>query len=82
MRPTGIAVASPDWRGLKVALACSNQDGGHDIAVASPDWRGLKVPCKYHSIQIAHIAVASPDWRGLKVQTMQASISNDGNCSG
>ena len=36
-----IAVASPDWRGLKVKLFGLVGDK-IDIAVASPDWRGLK----------------------------------------
>src|SRR6266496_3878262 len=62
----GIAVACPEWRGLKVGICISLLRDSY-IAVACPEWRGLKGGLYAHTHIGTEIAVACPEWRGLKV---------------
>src|SRR6266536_3053247 len=76
-----IAVACPEWRGLKgrpgTCCPLSRQ-----IAVACPEWRGLKVFLQRRANGLINIAVACPEWRGLKVRFGLGQEVQGRNCSG
>ncbi len=77
-----IAVACPEWRGLKVSFA-ARPAGSAYIAVACPEWRGLKAGLLHRAeALLLTIAVACPEWRGLKVAWLSTGASKSRDCSG
>src|SRR6266536_2977930 len=78
----GIAVACPEWRGLKErSLAKPRKCVSHCSGLPRMEGTERIRRCFQAPLHI-HIAVACPEWRGLKVEGYTKSAGSNCHCSG